>query len=156
MTYNDSNFLIETKVPQGEVIISRTDLKGIITYVNDTFAQISGYSADELVGKPHSILRHPDMPKIAFEHMWKTLKEGKMWQGYVKNMRKDGGFYWVYAEVSGVYKDDILVEYKSMRSPVEQDTIVKMQKKYDEMKLKNKDMIRVVRYVPFEEYVNMQ
>ncbi|MGE4456779.1 MAG: PAS domain-containing protein [Arcobacteraceae bacterium] len=156
MTYNDSNFLIETEVPEGEVIISRTDLRGIITYANETFADISGYGVAELIGKPHSILRHPDMPRAAFEHMWKTLKEGNMWQGYVKNMRKDGGYYWVYAEVSGVYKDDVLVEYKSMRSPISQETKAKMQKKYDEMKLKNKDMIRVVRYVPFEEYVSMQ
>lgn len=156
MTYNDSNFLIETEVPEGEVIISRTDLRGIITYANETFADISGYGVDELIGKPHSILRHPDMPRAAFEHMWKTLKEGNMWQGYVKNMRKDGGYYWVYAEVSGVYKDDVLVEYKSMRSPISQETKAKMQKKYDEMKLKNKDMIRVVKYFPFEEYVTMQ
>lgn len=156
MTYNDSNFLIETEVPEGEVIISRTDLRGIITYANETFADISGYGVDELIGKPHSILRHPDMPRAAFEHMWKTLKEGNMWQGYVKNMRKDGGYYWVYAEVSGVYKDDVLVEYKSMRSPISNETKEKMQRKYDEMKLKNKDMIRVIRYVPFEEYVTMQ
>jgi aerotaxis receptor len=156
MTYNDSNFLIETEVPEGEVIISRTDLRGIITYANETFADISGYGVDELIGKPHSILRHPDMPHAAFEHMWKTLKDGNMWQGYVKNMRKDGGYYWVYAEVSGVYKDDVLVEYKSMRSPISKETKEKMQRKYDEMKLKNKDMIRVIRYVPFEEYVNMQ
>ncbi|MEJ5167968.1 MAG: PAS domain-containing protein [Arcobacteraceae bacterium] len=156
MTYNDSNFLIETEVPEGEVIISRTDLRGIITYANETFADISGYGVDELIGKPHSILRHPDMPRAAFEHMWKTLKDGNMWQGYVKNMRKDGGYYWVYAEVSGVYKDDVLVEYKSMRSPISNETKAKMQKKYDEMKLKNKDTIRVIRYVPFEEYVSMQ
>lgn len=156
MTYNDSNFLIETEVPEGEVIISRTDLRGIITYANETFADISGYGVDELIGKPHSILRHPDMPRAAFEHMWKTLKEGNMWQGYVKNMRKDGGYYWVYAEVSGVYKDNVLVEYKSMRSPISNETKEKMQRKYDEMKLKNKDMIRVVKYVPFEEYVSMQ
>lgn len=156
MTYNDSNFLIETEVPEGEVIISRTDLRGIITYANETFADISGYGVDELIGKPHSILRHPDMPRAAFEHMWKTLKEGNMWQGYVKNMRKDGGYYWVYAEVSGVYKDNVLVEYKSMRSPISNETKEKMQRKYDEMKLKNKDMIRVIRYVPFEEYVSMQ
>ncbi|QOG11906.1 PAS domain-containing protein [Arcobacter sp. FWKO B] len=156
MTYNDSNFLIETIVPEGEVIISRTDLKGVITYANETFADISGYSVDELIGKSHNILRHPDMPRAAFEHMWQTLKSGKMWQGYVKNMRKDGGYYWVFAEVSGVYKDDELVEYKSMRTPVPKETVTKMQRKYDEMKLKNKDMIRVVKYIPFEEYVELQ
>ncbi len=155
MTYNDSNFLIETIVPEGEVIISRTDLKGIITYANETFADISGYKVDELIGKPHNLLRHPDMPRVAFEHLWETIQSGKMWQGYVKNMRKDGGYYWVYAEVSGVYKDDVLVEYKSMRSPISKETITKMQRRYDEMKLKNKDMIRVIRYIPFDEYVEL-
>jgi len=152
MRYDKSEFLIQTKVPEGEVIISRTDLKGVITYVNETFAHISGYSVDELMGKPHNILRHPDMPKIAFSHMWQVLKEGKMWQGYVKNMRKDGGYYWVYAEVSGVYKNNKLVEYKSMRSPVSDEMIVKMQKIYDEMKLSQKDTIRVVSYLSFNEY----
>jgi aerotaxis receptor len=70
MEYNSSNFLVETIVPQEELIVSRTDLKGNITYVNDTFAQISGYSPSELIGKPHSIVRHPDMPKAIFKDLW--------------------------------------------------------------------------------------
>jgi aerotaxis receptor len=87
--------------------------------------------------------------------MWKTLKSGKMWQGYVKNMRKDGGYYWVYAEVSGVYKENILVEYKSMRSPVSFEIIKKMQKAYDKIKLKQKDKIRVIQYLSYDEYLEI-
>lgn len=155
MRYDKSEFLIQTIVPADEIIISRTDLNGIITYANETFAQISGYQVEELIGKSHNILRHPDMPKILFEHMWKTLKSGKMWQGYVKNMRKDGGYYWVYAEVSGVYKENILVEYKSMRSPVSLEIIEKMQKAYDKIKLKQKDKIRVIQYLSYDEYLEI-
>lgn len=74
MQFNNGNFLIETIVPKDELIISRTDLKGIITYANDTFAEISGYSADELIGKPHNIVRHPDMPKSVFKELWEDLQ----------------------------------------------------------------------------------
>ena len=77
MQYNQSEFLIETVVPADELIVSRTDLSGIITFANDTFAEISGYESDELIGKPHNIVRHPDMPKAIFTNMWETLqKEG--------------------------------------------------------------------------------
>ncbi|MBU1365023.1 MAG: methyl-accepting chemotaxis protein [Gammaproteobacteria bacterium] len=78
-------------------IISRTDEKGLITYVNDDFVEASGFCREELIGQPHSIVRHPDMPSEAFRDMWATLERGKPWGGVVKNRRKDGGFYWVKA-----------------------------------------------------------
>ena len=106
----------ETIVPNDELIVSRTDLNGKITYANETFAQISGYEIDELIGKPHNIVRHPDMPHSVFKTLWETIKRGEMWKGYVKNLRKDGGYYWVYAEVSRVFKNGVLVEYKSIRT----------------------------------------
>ena len=143
------DMFIETEVPKDELIISRTDLKGIITYANDTFAKISGYRPEELIGKPHNILRHPDMPKRVFKDLWDTIKSEKKWSGYVKNLRKDRGYYWVYAEVSGVYKDGKLVEYKSMRSFVPKETRVKMQKIYDDMRLEDKENVRFVSYVPY-------
>jgi aerotaxis receptor len=146
MEYNQSEFLIETLVPKGELIISRTDLKGKITYANELFAQISGYRIDELVGNPHSIVRHPDMPKRVFQSMWQMLKVEGKWNGVVKNMRKDGGFYWVEATISGVYKDDRLVEYKSIRTPVDYDTKLKYQKLYDEQRSIDKENIRSVIY----------
>ncbi|MEM2126351.1 MAG: PAS domain S-box protein [Candidatus Methanosuratincola sp.] len=80
-------------------IISETDTRGIITYANPKFCEVSGYSLEELVGKPHNIIRHPDMPKEAFKDLWDTIKAGKVWQGEVKNRRKDGSYYWVLATV---------------------------------------------------------
>jgi aerotaxis receptor len=150
------DMFIETEVPEGEVIISRTDLKGVITYVNDTFAKISGYTPEELIGKPHNILRHPDMPKSAFKEMWETIQAGKTWEGYVKNMRKDRGYYWVYAVISGVYKNDELVEYKSIRSPVPREKRIEMQRIYDEMRLKEGDPIRCVSYLNADVYEKLK
>lgn len=147
MQYNMSNFLIETKVPKDEIIISRTDLHGNITYANETFAKISGYEIDELIGKPHNMVRHPDMPKSVFAQMWEQLKATQKWSGVVKNLRKDFGYYWVYAEISGVFKDGILVEYKSLRSPISFDDKVKYQKLYDEIKIQNCEAVRTVQYL---------
>lgn len=79
----------------GGVMITETDTKGIITYANRKFREMTGFTKEELIGSPHSINRHPDMPKGAFRGMWKIISEKKYWRGYVKNMRKDGKFYWV-------------------------------------------------------------
>lgn len=149
----DTSFdmFIETEVPEGEIIISRTDLSGIITYANETFARISGYEAAELIGKPHNIVRHPDMPKSVFKNLWETLKRGESWQGYVKNKRKDNGYYWVHANISGVYKNGELVEYKSLRSPIDEDTKIKMQNEYDALRKSEEKNSRVVLYVTDEQ-----
>jgi aerotaxis receptor len=146
MEFNESEFLIETVVPDHELIISRTDLRGLITYANDTFADISGYSVDELVGKSHNLVRHPDMPKRVYKDMWSKLKHGTKWEGVVKNLRKDKGFYWVHATISGVYKDNKLVEYKSIRTPIDYATKLKYQKLYDEYRSLDKENIRKVIY----------
>ena len=150
MQYNQSEFLCETVVPKNELIVSRTNLQGIITYANETFAHISGYSVDELVGEPHSIVRHPDMPKSVFENLWKTIKRDGKWQGVVKNLRKDRGFYWVYAEISGVYRDGELIEYKSIRTPISFEDKLYYQKKYDELKNRNGEFKRVISYELYE------
>jgi len=150
------DMFIETEVPENEVIISRTDLKGVITYVNDTFAKISGYSADELIGKPHNILRHPDMPKSVFKDLWKTIQRGESWSGYVKNRRKDGGYYWVFAEISGVYKNGELVEYKSIRSPVPKEKRIEMQQVYDDMRWADGENVRMVTYLSFETFEKLE
>jgi len=146
------NMFTETKVPEHELIVSRTDLQGVITYVNDTFAEISGYKENELVGKPHNIVRHSDMPKSIFKNLWDTIKREKKWKGYIKNLRKDGGYYWVFAEVSGVYKNGKLVEYKSIRSPMEDDIKYKMQKKYDSLRAEEEGIIRVVTNISVENW----
>ncbi len=150
------DMFVETEVPENEVIISRTDLSGVITYVNDTFAEISGYDADELIGKPHNILRHPDMPKSLFKELWEKLKAGESWEGYVKNMRKDRGYYWVYAIISGVYKDGKLTEYKSIRSPVPKSKRLQMQNLYDEMREREGDPVRAVAYLPYEIIIKLK
>lgn len=80
-------------------IVSETDTRGIITYANSKFCEVSGYSLEELIGKPHNIIRHPDMPREAFKELWDTIKAGRIWQGEVKNRRKDGSHYWVLATV---------------------------------------------------------
>jgi PAS domain-containing protein len=82
---------IETPFPAGKLIVSRTDLAGNITHMNQAFVEMSGYPESELVGQPHAILRHPDMPKAVFKEIWDTASRGEKWQGYVKNLRKDGG-----------------------------------------------------------------
>jgi PAS domain S-box-containing protein len=79
-------------------IVSETDAKGKITYVNDYFMEVSGYSEEELIGKPHSIVRHPDMPKVVFKLLWETIKQGKNINAVVKNLAKDGRYYWIFTE----------------------------------------------------------
>ena len=141
------DMFIETPVPEHELIISRTDLGGVITYANETFAKISGYEVHELIGKPHNIVRHPDMPKSIFTDIWETLRRGESWQGYVKNKRKDNGYYWVHANISGVYKNGELVEYKSLRSPIDRETKIKMQNTYDVLRKSEEHSSRVVLYL---------
>jgi len=141
---------IETNVPENELIVSRTNLSGKITYANETFAMISGYKAEELIGQPHNIVRHPDMPRSVFKQMWETLQREEIWRGCVKNMRKDGGYYWVYAEVSGVYKEGKLVEYKSMRSPMKASLKHEMQHAYDTLKCDEEGVRRAVVYLSNE------
>ncbi len=137
----------ETEVPREEEIISLTDFAGIITYVNDTFARISGYEAEELIGKPHHIIRHPDMPKSSFTDLWQTIKAGGEWQGYVKNLRKDGGYYWVFARVSTMIKEGKAIGYKSVREPVSEEKKRIMQAQYDLLRAKEEKRTRIVLYI---------
>ncbi len=106
---------IETPMPSGRLIVSRTDAEGIITHVNQSFVDMCGYSEDELINTPHHILRHPDMPAVAFKGLWDTLAEAKKWHGYVKNLRKDGGYYWVFATVIPNIREGKLMGYSSVR-----------------------------------------
>lgn len=85
---------------ENDFIVSKTDLSGRITYCNKTFIEISGYGEDELLGAQHNIVRHPDMPRGVFQLLWDTIKAGKECFAYVKNMSKDGGYYWVFANIS--------------------------------------------------------
>ena len=107
---------LETILPDNQFIYSRTDLKGVITEANEAFCNVSGYTREEMVGQPHNMVRHPDMPEAAFKDMWADLKTGRPWRGIVKNRRKDGGFYWVVAIVSPVRENGQIVGYQSVRS----------------------------------------
>lgn len=146
MQFNESEFLVETTVPEDELIISRTDLNGNITYANETFCEISGYEINELIGKPHSIVRHPDMPKSVFAELWKTIEAKEQWKGFVKNLRKDKGYYWVEAIVSGVYKNGELIEYKSLRTPITYANKLKYQKLYDSIREERGEAKRTITY----------
>ncbi len=98
------------------IIFSRTNLKGIITEASDAFCEISQYSKDELIGSPHNIVRHPDMPKSAFKDMWDTIQSGQIWNGEVKNLKKDGTYYWVIANISPEYdKSGNIKSYVAIR-----------------------------------------
>jgi len=93
----------ETRFGENEIIVSKTDLKGVITYANDVFMRISGYSEAELLGKPHSILRHPAMPRCVFKLLWDTIQGGQEIFAYVLNLAKNGDEYWVFAHVTPSY-----------------------------------------------------
>ena len=99
------------------LIVSSTDLKGIITYANRKFCEISGYTKDELMRKNHNIVRHPDMPKAAFQEVWDTIQAGKEWTGIVKNLRKDGRYYWVYSHITPITVEGEPVGYTAARRP---------------------------------------
>jgi PAS domain S-box-containing protein len=105
----------EVPYPEGKLIVSRTDKQGVITHANQAFVDMSGYSQDELIGKNHYILRHPDMPTVAFTGLWETIEAGNKWHGYVKNLRKDGAYYWVKATVIPNIRNGEVVGYTSVR-----------------------------------------
>lgn len=124
----------EEFVYEGGVIISQTDTNGIITYANRKFCEVSAYKRDELIGKPHNILRHPDMPKEAFSKMWETLSGGQAWNGLVKNLRKDGLYYWVDAEILPILDDkDNITGYIAARKQASQKDVKETEDIYIKM-----------------------
>ncbi|MDP1557908.1 MAG: methyl-accepting chemotaxis protein [Nitrosomonas sp.] len=107
---------IEYPIGDDTLIVSTTDTKGRITYVNQTFIEVSGFTEDELLGKAHNIVRHPDMPPEAFIDLWKTLQTGKPWTGLVKNRRKNGDYYWVLGNATPLIDNGNIVGYLSVRT----------------------------------------
>ena len=118
-------------------IISKTDLKGIITYVNTPFCKLSGYSKEELIGKPHNVVRHPDMPKEIFKTLWNAIEKGETFRGFIKNLRKDGKYYWVEAFIQPIYDENgAKIGYISSRKPIFESDKIKYEEIYKKMREK--------------------
>lgn len=119
-------------------LVSETDEKGVITFASDHFCEIAGYHVDELIGKPHNIVRHPDMPKAAFKDLWETVKRGEVWTGYVKNATKSGDFYWVFATVFPTTTSEGTKGYISCRKKATIEEIKKYELLYKQMRDKER------------------
>lgn len=125
---------VEVPFPKGRYIVSRTDLKGMITYANDTFVDISGFTREELIGTNHNIVRHPDMLPGAFAWLWDTIKEGRPWRGIVKNRCKNGDFYWVDALAVPVRKNNQTIGYMSVRTEPTRQQVADAEALYRQLK----------------------
>jgi aerotaxis receptor len=113
----------EFAFPPGETLVSTTDLQGRILYCNPAFIHVSGYTRDELLGQPHNMIRHPDMPEEAFRDMWATISSGQPWSALVKNRRKDGTYYWVRANVTPLMSGTQPEGYMSVRTQASREEI---------------------------------
>lgn len=113
----------EYVLPEGFVLVSHTDLHGNITYANEAFVEVSGYSYEELMSQPHNLLRHPDVPEQVFADFWATIKEGRPWRQIVKNRRKNGDHYWVEANATPILEKGEIVGYMSVRTPAKREQI---------------------------------
>lgn len=131
----------EVQFPNGTVLITKTDTKGIITYTNDAFCQIAGYSRAELVGKSHNIVRHPDMPPQAFKWLWGTLKTERPWRGMVKNRCKNGDHYWVRATVAPVIENGKIIGYVSVRKAPSRSEVAEAETMYRELNQSGKEIV---------------
>ena len=131
---------VETLLPDGEFIYSSTDLKGVIVEANEAFARISNFTREEMLGQSHNIVRHPDIPPEAFADMWRDLKAGRPWRGVVKNRRKDGGFYWVVANVSPVRENGQVIGYQSVRARPAREEIAAADGAYKRIKAGDKSI----------------
>lgn len=116
------------------LIISETDEKGNIIYANKNFIDISGFTEKELMGISHNIVRHPDMPRAAFKIVWDSLKTKGFWEGYVKNLRKDGKFYWVYSTIMRKVDKNNRITYMSIRTKPKKADIEEAEKLYSTLK----------------------
>jgi PAS domain S-box-containing protein len=125
-----------TFLEDGEVLyddlylLSETNEKGIVTYANDSFLRVAGWKSEDLLGQPHNVIRHPDMPRAAFKSLWHDIQEKGFWTGMVKNTRKGGGYYWVYATVMRSIDKNGIIKYASIRTKPTRDEIRKAEVLY--------------------------
>ena len=124
----------EYVIPDGVTLVSTTDLRSHITYCNAAFVEVSGYSIDELIGQPHNLVRHPDMPEEAFRDMWTTLQAGRPWSALVKNRRKNGDHYWVRANATPIMSAGQAVGYMSVRTKPAPDQVQAAEAVYARMR----------------------
>lgn len=120
--------------PADGYILSETDDKGIILYANELFYEVAGYTPNELIGEPHNIVRHNDMPRIAFKGLWDDLQTKGFWTGFVKNRRKDNGYYWVYATALRKVNADGRVTYLSIRVQPHRNDVAACEALYAELR----------------------
>ncbi|KOF51990.1 chemotaxis protein [Achromobacter sp. DMS1] len=139
---------VETKLRDDQYLISRTDTKGRIVYANPAFVEVSGFSSEELIGKAHNIVRHPDMPPAAYEDLWRTLQAGESWLGLVKNRRKDGGYYWVLANATPIVENGEVVAYSSVRIKPTDEQIEMAEALYARMREGRARGVRILRGRP--------
>ena len=124
----------ERDFPSTQRLISATDTRGIITYCNDEFVGVSGFEREQLLGSPHNIVRHPDMPEAVFAHMWGYLKAGKAWMGIVKNRCRNGDFYWVNAYVTPIFENGQVTGYESVRVKPDAEQVRRASQLYAQMR----------------------
>lgn len=132
-------------VDRNRCIISTTDKKGMIQSCNDYFVSLSGFREDQLIGAPHNIIRHPDMPAEAFSDLWKTVSKGKNWIGIVKNRTASGDHYWVDAYVTPVFKDDQIVGYQSVRHAPDQPDVARAENLYKQLKGQKNSILNLIK-----------
>lgn len=130
-----AQLVLDEEVPfTGGTMVSETDLGGSITYCNRLFVEMSGYEKSELMGNSHNVLRHPDMPKAIFKEMWATIQTGEPWKGYIKNLRKDGAYYWAIVYISQTHDESGYPKgYISMREVPGPQTLEKTKEDYKQM-----------------------
>jgi len=122
---------VETIIADNEIIVSKTDTRGIIQYANDVFMRVAKYDESDVLGQPHNMIRHPDMPRTIFKLLWDTIGSGQEIFAYVKNMTADGGHYWVLAHVTPSTVDGRIVGYHSNRRSPNRTALAKVQPLYE-------------------------
>ncbi|MDR2326386.1 MAG: methyl-accepting chemotaxis protein [Acidovorax sp.] len=129
LSLSEQEFLLQ----DDELLMSTTDSRGHITHCNAAFVRVSGFTMEELMGQPHNMVRHPDMPSEAFKDMWSTIGHGRSWKGVIKNRRKDGGFYWVHAHVTPILQGGKPVGYMSVRAKPSREQVQAAEQLYAQL-----------------------
>ncbi|MBL1244050.1 MAG: PAS domain-containing protein [Sulfurimonas sp.] len=146
----DEEILLDPK----RYIVSETDAKGKLTYCNEYFIEVAGYTKEELLNHSHNIIRHPDMPKVIFKLLWETIQSGKNINAVVKNMAKDGRYYWVFTEFETVRENGEIVAYKAHRKNVSKHIVEIISSLYDELLKIEKEHGVEASQVYLQKYMN--